>query len=107
MTSRPRSRSPTSSSRARVAFSVEPSTSASGMLGPVDGDAQGDHAGVLAEVDAVDQQADQVQVGQVARLSSSARAVWVMATNRRETADFEVPEAACSTWVPTGSSPTG
>ncbi len=25
------------------------------------------------------------------------------ATNRRETADFEVPVAACSTWLPTGS----
>ena len=39
--------------------------------------------------------------------SSSASAVWVMATNRREIADLEVPVAACSTWVPTGSSPTG
>jgi hypothetical protein len=40
-------------------------------------------------------------------LMSSARAVWVMATNRRETADLEVPDAACSAWVPTGSSPSG
>jgi hypothetical protein len=39
-------------------------------------------------------------------LMSSARAVWVMATTRRETADFEVPDAAWSTWTPTGSSPT-
>ena len=38
-------------------------------------------------------------------LMSSARAVWVMATNRREIADLEVPVAACSTWMPTGSSP--
>ena len=35
------------------------------VLGPVQGDAQGDHAGVLAKVDPVDQQADQVQPGQV------------------------------------------
>ena len=40
-------------------------------------------------------------------LSSSANAVWVMATNRREIADFEVPAAAWATWAPTGSSPTG
>ncbi len=39
--------------------------------------------------------------------SSSARAVWVMATNRREIADLLVPVAAWVTWVPTGSSPTG
>src|SRR6266545_6435885 len=37
-----------------------------GMLGPVQVDPKGDHAGVLAEVDPVDQQADQVQPGQVA-----------------------------------------
>jgi len=36
------------------------------MLGPVQVDPKGDHAGVLAEVDPVDQQADQVQPGQVA-----------------------------------------
>jgi hypothetical protein len=30
-----------------------------------------------------------------------------MATNRRNTADFEVPDAVWVTWVPTGSSPTG
>jgi hypothetical protein len=39
--------------------------------------------------------------------SSSASAVWVMATNRRETADLLVPDAAWVTRVPTGSSPTG
>jgi hypothetical protein len=37
--------------------------------------------------------------------SSSARACSVAATNRRETADLEVAVAACSTWLPTGSSP--
>jgi hypothetical protein len=36
------------------------------MLGPVQVDAEGDHAGVLAEVDPVDHQAHQVQPGQVA-----------------------------------------
>src|ERR1019366_8216425 len=50
VTSRPRSRSPVIRSVTRVAFSVEPSSIASGVLGPVDVDAQGDHAGVLAEV---------------------------------------------------------
>jgi hypothetical protein len=61
---------------------------------------------VLAEVDAVDQQADQVEGGQI-RGQQLGQAVWVMATNRRETADFEVPVAAWATWAPTGSSPTG
>jgi hypothetical protein len=35
------------------------------VLGAVDGDPQRDHAGVLAEVHAVDHQAHQVQLGQV------------------------------------------
>jgi hypothetical protein len=39
--------------------------------------------------------------------SSCASAVSVCATNRRDTADLEVPDAACSVRVPTGSSPTG
>jgi hypothetical protein len=38
--------------------------------------------------------------------SSSPRAVSVIATNRRETADLLVAEAARSTFSPTGSSPT-
>ncbi len=38
---------------------------------------------------------------------SSASAVWVIATNRRDTADLLVPVAPWVTWVPTGSSPTG
>ena len=61
VTSRPRSRKPTSRSVTRVAFSVEPST--------------------------------------------TARAVSVASTKRRETADFDVERAAASTAVPTGSSP--
>jgi ADP-ribose pyrophosphatase len=39
--------------------------------------------------------------------NSSARAVSVAVTNRRDTADFDVLTAACSTRGPTGSSPTG
>jgi hypothetical protein len=35
------------------------------VLGPVDGDAEGDHAGVLTVVDPVDHEADQVELGQV------------------------------------------
>jgi hypothetical protein len=35
-----------------------------------------------------------------------SQGVLVRATNRRETADLEVPELACSTLLPTGSSPT-
>jgi hypothetical protein len=56
-------------------------------------------------VDAVDQQAHQVQGGQI-RGQQLGQGGVVMATNRREIADFEVPVAACSTWAPTGSSPT-
>jgi hypothetical protein len=47
-----------------VAFSVAPSARARD-LGAVDGDAEGDHAGVLGHPDAVDQQRHQVQAGQV------------------------------------------
>jgi hypothetical protein len=39
--------------------------------------------------------------------SNWASAVSVAATNRRDTADFDVLVAACSTLAPTGSSPTG
>ena len=39
--------------------------------------------------------------------SSSASAVSVAATNRRDTADFDVDVAVCSARAPTGSSPTG
>ena len=65
VTSRPRSRSPTISSVTRVAFSVEPSTSANGCLAPSMSMPEGDHAGVLAEVHPVDHERDQVQPGQV------------------------------------------
>ena len=106
MTSRPHSRSPTSRSRARVAFSVEPSTSTRGCLVPS-----------MPMPSATTQQCSAKWTPSTSnatrsrslrsRASSSARAVRVMATNRRDTADFEVAVAACSTPVPTGSSPTG
>jgi hypothetical protein len=40
------------------------------------------------------------------RASSSASRSAVAATNRRDTADFDKPEAVCSTCSPTGSSAT-
>ena len=65
MTSRPRSRSPTSRPRTRVVFSVDPSTTRQRMLGPVDADAQRDHAQMVGEMDPVDHDRHQVQPGQV------------------------------------------
>jgi len=76
------------------------------VLGAVDADAQRDHAQVLAEVHPIDHQRDQVQLVQRAA-SSSANAVSVAVTNRRETADLLIEPAVCSTLAPTGSSPTG
>jgi hypothetical protein len=76
------------------------------VLGPVQVDAEGDHAGGLAEVDPVDHQADQVEGGQVGGQQLGQRRVG-HGDNRRETADLLVPDAACSAWVPTGSSPSG
>jgi len=64
VTSRPRSRSPTSRPRTKVVLSVDPSTIA-GDLGAVDPDPQRDHAQVVGEVDAVDHDRDRVQPGQV------------------------------------------
>ena len=62
MTSRPRSRGSTIGVRTRVAFSVEPSTIASGCLTPVDVDAQRDNAAVFGEGHAVDHQRSQVPI---------------------------------------------
>ena len=47
-----------------MVFSVLPSTSPQGMLGPVDTDTQCHDAQVLAEVDPVDHQRHQVQLPQ-------------------------------------------
>lgn len=68
------------------------------MLDPVDVDTQRDHAAVLTDVHPVDHQRHQIQPGQ-------GRSAAV--TNRRDTADFDVLTAACSTREPTGSSLTG
>jgi hypothetical protein len=75
------------------------------VLGPVDGDAQGDHTGVLAKGHAVDHQAHQVEGGQVGAEQLGQRGVG-HGHKPPGIADLEVPDAACSTWVPTGSSPT-
>jgi hypothetical protein len=76
-----------------------------GNLGPIDGDGERDHTAVLGHPDAVTNNATNSRVDR-SWASSSARACSVRATNRRETADLEVPAAARSTSVPTGSSPT-
>ena len=76
------------------------------MLVALDADAQRHDAARLGEVHAVDHQRDQIQPGQI-RDSSSASAVSVIATNRRETADLLVAEDVSATCSPTGSSPTG
>ena len=65
VTSRPRSRRSTSSSVTRVAFSVEPSTSASGCLIPSMSMPERHDAARLGEVHPVDHQRDQVQPGQI------------------------------------------
>jgi hypothetical protein len=59
---------------------------------------------VLGDPDAVEHERNQVEAGQVGG-EQLRQACSVAATNRRETADLEVPVAACSTWLPTGSSP--
>ena len=60
---------------------------------------------MLGHPDAVHHERDQVQAGQVLG-EQLGQACSIRATNRRETADLEVPELACSTLLPTGSSPT-
>ena len=61
VTSSPRSRSPTISSVTSVVFSVDPSTSDSGVFRAVDADAQCHHAAVLAEVHPVDHERHKIQ----------------------------------------------
>src|SRR6266496_2226668 len=87
VTSRPRSRSPTSSSRARVAFSVAPSTSASGCLVPsIEMPSATTHVCSPKWTPSISRQTRSSPDRSAA--SSSASAVWVMATNRRDTADL-------------------
>ena len=76
------------------------------MFGPVDADPQRHHAQVLTEVDTVDHQRHQVQVTQRCGQQLGQGGLGI-ATNRRETADLLVAEAARSTCSPTGSRPTG
>ena len=106
MTSRPRSRSPTISSVTRVAFSVEPSTSDNGYLVPSMSMPRATTQVCSPKCTPSIISPTRSSVDR-SRASSSASAVSVTATNRRETADFEVAVAACSVRVPTGSSPTG
>ena len=67
-------------------------------------DGQGDHAEVISDVNAVEQQDEDVEIVQPAAISSSS-AVRVSCTKRRLTALLEVPDACCSTALPTGSRP--
>jgi hypothetical protein len=102
--SRPRPRSPASSSPRTVTFSVPPRPGRAGS-GAVQGDAEGDHTAVLSHPDPVDHERIRSSpVGSMA--SSSATACSVRATNQRETADLEVP-AAYSICIPArrGSGP--
>ena len=106
VTSRPRSRRSTSRPVTRVAFSVEPSTSASGCLVPSmsmpSATTQHDSAKCTPSIiNATRSSPDR------SRDSSSASAVSVIATNLRETADLLVAEDVSATCSPTGSSPTG
>jgi hypothetical protein len=88
-----------------VAFSVAPSARASGILVPSRVMPRGDHAGVLGHADPVDHERHQVQPGQILGEQLRQGACSVRATNRREIADFDVPEVVDSTPVPTGSRP--
>ena len=106
VTSRPRSRSPTHSSVTRVAFSVEPSTSANGCLTPSmsmpRATTQHDWAKCTpSTINATRSTPDR------SAASRSARAVSVIFTNHRETADFDVAVAELLTAAPTGSRPVG
>ena len=106
MTSRPRSRSPTSRPRTRVVFSVDPSTTASGCLIPSmpmpkatthRWSAKWTPSIMIATRSSPDRSA----------ASRSASAVSVIATNFRDTADLLVDFASASTCSPTGSNATG
>ena len=87
VTSRPRSRRPTIRDVTRVAFSVEPSSMASGTFTP-------------STMNATRSTPDR------SALINSVRACSVAFTNRRETADLLVDVASAVTCSPTGSRPT-
>ncbi|VBA34994.1 hypothetical protein LAUMK35_05839 [Mycobacterium pseudokansasii] len=95
-TFRPRSRRPTSRSLTRVAFSVEPSTTANGCLTPSmsmpNATTQHDSAKCTpSTISATTSSPDR------SLASSSASAVSVIATNFRDTADLLVAEAVSFT----------
>jgi hypothetical protein len=75
-----------------------------GDLGAISGHAQRADQQVLAHPEAVQEHHHEALLVQRAASNCASRSA-VAATNRRETADFDVPDAACSTWWPTGSSP--
>jgi hypothetical protein len=106
VTSSPRSRSPVSTSVTTVAFSVAPSAKASGTLVP-----SMVMPRATTQVWAATRMPSTMSATRSIPVRSwasrSARACSVRATNRRDTADLEVPELAWTTWVPTGSSPAG
>ena len=106
MTSRPRSRRPTINSLTRLAFSVEPSTSDNGCLVPSmpipRATTQVCSPKCTPSTISPTRSSDDRSAA-----SSSANAVSVAATNRRDTADFDVLTAICSVRCPTGSNPTG
>ena len=106
VTSRPRSRSPTISSVTRVAFSVEPSTSANGCLVPSMSMPRATTQVCSPKCTPSTMSATRSSPDRSAA-NSWVSAVSVAATNRRDTADLEVLVAACSVRAPTGSSPTG
>jgi hypothetical protein len=75
------------------------------VLGPVDADPERDHAGVLPKCTPSIRSATRSSPDR-STASNSARAVSVLATNRRDTAEREVLVAAVSVRAPTGPSPT-
>ncbi len=104
MTSSPRSRRPTSRSVVRVAFSVEPSTSASGCLVPCRSMPSATTQTGLGEVHPADHHRDQVQSAQVGaeQLGESGLG---LRHELRDTADLLVLVATSLICCPTGSRP--
>ncbi len=89
-----------------VAFSVAPSTSASGILLPCRSIPSATTQQVSAKCTPSTISATRSSRDRSAA-SNSASAVSVCATNLRDTADFEVLLDVALTCSPTGSSPTG
>ena len=104
VTSSPRSRSPVIRSVTRVAFSVEPSSIASGCLTPPMSMPRATTQVCSPKCTPSTMKATRSRPSR-RRFISSANAVSVAATNRRETADLLVEAACASTACPAGSSP--